>query len=292
MHSLYRPGSYLTGDYWDGLLVLPFAARSPAAAAGSRSSATPRDRRRAPTGTSSPRHGSTRLRSTASSPSSGAATSTCATRACATYAEDARPWLRALRGGYDVIMVDAYRQPYIPFYLATREFFELVRDRLAPGGMVIVNVGHPEGSDDLEQVLGRTMAAAFPHVLRDPIEPTNTLLVAGEAPVSAGRFARAAAAAPDWPARAGVAAPARRPPPRRRVYTDDRAPVEWLVDASSSATPMGTDRPDHGLGPAARSLSAADRLRASVVTGPVGRELAFGLDFMVALWRGPLRRQR
>ena len=75
-----------------------------------------------------------------------------------------------------MIIVDAYRQPYIPFYLATREFFELVRDRLAPGGVVIVNVGHPEGSDELETVLGRTMAEAFPTVLRDPIEATNTLL--------------------------------------------------------------------------------------------------------------------
>ena len=25
-HSLFRPGSYLTGNYWDGLVVLPFAA--------------------------------------------------------------------------------------------------------------------------------------------------------------------------------------------------------------------------------------------------------------------------
>ena len=27
VHSLYVPGSFLTGDYWDGHLVLPFAAR-------------------------------------------------------------------------------------------------------------------------------------------------------------------------------------------------------------------------------------------------------------------------
>ena len=27
IHSLYRPGSYLTGDYWDEFLVLPFAAQ-------------------------------------------------------------------------------------------------------------------------------------------------------------------------------------------------------------------------------------------------------------------------
>ena len=26
IHSLYKPGSYLTGRYWDGLIVLPFAA--------------------------------------------------------------------------------------------------------------------------------------------------------------------------------------------------------------------------------------------------------------------------
>ena len=28
VHSLYRPGTVLTGDYWDGVLVLPFLARS------------------------------------------------------------------------------------------------------------------------------------------------------------------------------------------------------------------------------------------------------------------------
>ena len=84
------------------------------------------------------------------------------TRNLTVYNEDARPWLRRSDGGYDVIIVDAYRQPYIPFYLATREFFELVRDRLAPGGVVIVNVGHPEDNDDLETVLGRTMADGLP----------------------------------------------------------------------------------------------------------------------------------
>ncbi len=148
--------------------------------------------------------------------------------------EDARPWLRRSTGSYDVIMVDAYRQPYIPFYLATREFFELVRDRLAPGGVVIVNAGHLEGNDDLEQVLGRTMAEVFPSLLRDPIEDTNTLLVASEAPTSAGRLR---AAIPRLPP--GLRDLARREAerlgprlPGGSVYTDDRAPVEWLIDRS------------------------------------------------------------
>ena len=131
-------------------------------------------------------------------------------------------------------MVDAYRQPYIPFYLATREFFELVRDRLAPGGIVIVNAGHPEGNDDLEQVLSATMAEVFPTVLRDPIEPTNTLLAGTVAPASAQNLERAARQFP-LELRSVAATEAARIGARLRggaVYTDDKAPVEWLIDRS------------------------------------------------------------
>jgi spermidine synthase len=131
-------------------------------------------------------------------------------------------------------MVDAYRQPYIPFYLATREFFELVRDRLAPGGVVIVNAGHPEGNDDLETVLGRTMESAFPTVLRHPIEDTNTLLVASEAPISARALQERIASLPAEVQSTAAEAAGRLEPrlPGGDVYTDDRAPVEWLIDAS------------------------------------------------------------
>ena len=133
-----------------------------------------------------------------------------------------------------MISVDAYRQPYIPFYLTTREFFELVRDRLAPGGVLIVNAGHPEGQDELEQVLTATISEPFRHVLRDPVEPTNTLVVASESPISAARLR---AAVPGLPAGLrGTAALAvdRIAPPLRggKVYTDDKAPVEWLIDKS------------------------------------------------------------
>ena len=57
-----------------------------------------------------------------------------------TYDEDARPFLRRIDRRYDLVYVDAYHQPYVPFYLATREFFELVRSRLRPGGLVALNV--------------------------------------------------------------------------------------------------------------------------------------------------------
>jgi hypothetical protein len=100
--------------------------------------------------------------------------------------------------------------------------------------VVIVNVGHPEENDDLERALGETMADAFPEVLRNPIEPTNTLLVASEAPISAARMRRnQRGLPPGLRATAGEVAASLQPRlGGGEVFTDDRAPVEWLIDAS------------------------------------------------------------
>jgi spermidine synthase len=233
VHSLYRPGSYLTGDYWDGHLYLPFAARRTPpgriAILGNAGGTVARA-----FGHFFPRTEVDAVEIDAELTELGRRFLDLRNPRMRVFAEDARPWLERSAGGYDAIMVDAYRQPYIPFYLTTREFFELVRERLAPGGVVIVNVGHPEGSDELERVLGRTMAAAFPGVLRDPIEPTNTLLVASEAPLAASRLRSSLTSMP-----AALRAPALQAAsdlaprlPGGEVYTDDRAPVEWLVDSS------------------------------------------------------------
>ena len=234
VHSVYRPDSVLTDNVWDGYLIEPFAVR-----------AQP-------------------LRTMAML-GNGAGTTV---RAYAKYfpdtvidaveidgelfdigeeyfgmqprpqvrlhAEDARPFLRDSDGGYDAIFVDAYRQPYIPFYLATTEFFELAREKLAPGGVLVLNVGHPEGSDRLEQVLTATLRSAFPHVARDPIEETNTLLVAAETPPSAANLRRAASSLPAdlRPLALRTADRLGAPLAGSEVYTDDRAPVEWLIDKS------------------------------------------------------------
>jgi spermidine synthase len=231
VHSLYRPGSYLTGDYWDGHLVLPFAAHPPRRIAilGNAGGTVARAY-----GHYFPRTRVDAVEIDGELTEIGREYFDLRNPRMRTYTEDARPWLERSDGGYDAIMVDAYRQPYIPFYLTTREFFRLARERLVPGGAAIVNVGHPEGSEKLERVLGRTMAAAFPHVMRYPIEPTNTLLVAGDGPLSAARLR---AAAPRLPAElrplALEAAAALEPRlPGGEVYSDDRAPVEWLVDSS------------------------------------------------------------
>jgi spermidine synthase len=233
VHSLYRPGSYLTGDYWDGHLVLPTAAaaRPPRRIAilGNAGGTVARS-----FGHFFPRTAVDAVEIDAELTELGRRYLDLRNPRMRTFSEDARPWLKRSEGGYDEIMVDAYRQPYIPFYLATREFFELTRERLAPGGLVIVNVGHPEGAHELERVLGRTMAAAFPRVLRYPIEDTNTLLVAGEGSFSGGRL-RANLETLPAPLRAEARRAAAALEPRLsggEVYTDDRAPVEWLVDSS------------------------------------------------------------
>jgi len=233
VHSLYRPGSYLTGDYWDGHLVLSFAGRAQPprriAILGNGAGTVARA-----FGRFFPRTAVDAVEIDGELTELGRRYFDLRNPRMTAFAEDARPWLRRSAGGYDAIMIDAYRQPYIPFYLATREFFELARERLAPGGVVVVNVGHPEGSDELERVLGRTLAAAFPSVLRYPIEPTNTLLVAGEGALSAARLRRNAASLPPrLRPLAGEAALALAPRlDGGEVYTDDHAPVEWLVDSS------------------------------------------------------------
>jgi spermidine synthase len=233
IHSLYRPGSYLTGDVWDGYLVLPLAGLSEPperiAILGNAAGTTARAY-----GHYFPDTVVDGVEIDGELTEIGRRFFDLDNPNLRVHHEDARPWLRASEGGYDVIMVDAYRQPYIPFYLATEEFFELARDRLAPGGVVIVNAGHPEGNDDLERVLGRTMAEVFPTVIRDPIEPTNTLLLGSEAPASGARLREAVRDLPPGLHAVATQSAARITPRLEggRVYTDDRAPVEWLIDRS------------------------------------------------------------
>jgi spermidine synthase len=150
------------------------------------------------------------------------------------HTDDARPFLRRTDERYDALFLDAYRQPYVPFYLVTREFFELCRDRLARGGTLVVNVGHPEGSDRLERVVTATLRRVFGYVARDPVAPTNTLLVASSRRPDAQRLLTGAAHF-DIALGPVAAEAAEKLEPALgggSTYTDDRSPVEWLIDRS------------------------------------------------------------
>jgi spermidine synthase len=55
-------------------------------------------------------------------------------------ASDGRVLLKRQNKTYDLILVDAYHGGYVPFHLLTREFYELLKQRLGPGGAVVFNV--------------------------------------------------------------------------------------------------------------------------------------------------------
>jgi spermidine synthase len=145
---------------------------------------------------------------------------------------DARPYLRATDETFDLIVVDAYHQPYVPFYLATREFFALVRERLAPGGIVALNVAGVPGDRRLVDGVGRTLASEFPQVLEWPALKFNTIVLGLTEPLDDTELRERLADGPaelavlrDLLAEDVVPLEAEGDP-----WTDDRAPVEWITD--------------------------------------------------------------
>ncbi len=57
-----------------------------------------------------------------------------------TVVADGRSFLMRDNETWDVILIDAYRGPFVPFHLLTKEFYTLVKSRLAPGGVVVQNI--------------------------------------------------------------------------------------------------------------------------------------------------------
>jgi spermidine synthase len=113
--------------------------------------------------------------------------------------EDGRRYVVANDGPWDTIVVDAFYSDSIPFHLATREFLELVRSRLAPGGTVVANIiGAVRGPDSrLFRSMLRTYRAVFPTVSIHPVLDSggndlgvirNIILVAGDAAAPSKEF--------------------------------------------------------------------------------------------------------
>jgi spermidine synthase len=141
--------------------------------------------------------------------------------------QDARSYLRQTDQSYDLIIVDAYRPPYVPFYLATREFFELVRDHLNPGGIVALNVATTPDDHRLAENIAGTLATALPRVVAwQPLRFNQIVIGQNGTPLGSVRPAPAAVKplVEDLRRNARPVAPADDP------WTDDRAPVEWITD--------------------------------------------------------------
>ncbi|NJM08543.1 fused MFS/spermidine synthase, partial [Candidatus Gracilibacteria bacterium] len=104
------------------------------------------------------------------------------------YGQDARAWLASTEQTYDIIGVDAYHQPYIPFHLTTVEFFREVRTHLNPDGVAVVNAARSPGGDGRWCMqLATTMRSVFPQVFmldtRSTHGASNVILVGINRPV-------------------------------------------------------------------------------------------------------------
>jgi len=231
VHSVWRPDSVLTGGVWDAFLALPPLLGRPLERVAILGNAA---------GTTARALGVYYPEAEVDGVELDPAVSDVGRRwfgmednpRLAVHDADARPFLRSTEERYDLIVVDAYHQPYVPFYLATREFFELVRARLAPGGIVALNVAKVPDDERLVRAIGRTLATELPQVLEWPALRFNTIVLGLTEPLSSAEIRERLREGPPAiaPLRELLARDVRPLVSSGRAWTDDRAPVEWITD--------------------------------------------------------------
>jgi spermidine synthase len=150
---------------------------------------------------------------------------------------DGRYYLRTNHETYDLIGVDAYHQPYIPFQLTTTEFFGEIAGHLNPNGVAAINVGRTDTDYRLVDAIASTMNDTFPYVYAiDTARYDNTLLVGSMSPSGIDELAATASALDPVSPLAITATDAvasgnvRLIDPGGEVFTDDHAPIEQVVD--------------------------------------------------------------
>ncbi len=180
-------------------------------------------------------------------------------------AADGRRWLQEQPDDarFDIVLVDAYRPPYIPFHLTTVEFFRLARAHMTEQGVLAINVGRSATDFALVDALAATLAEIFPSVLVvDEPGPAddlaNSLVIATVQPAAQATFAANVATLPlslprefrQFVGESLSRVRAAEPPAGTPVLTDDRAPVEHLVHRiiwgflRGRAQPQGPVQPD------------------------------------------------
>jgi spermidine synthase len=241
IHSVYNPDRILTGWYWDYFLTAPYFNPAPAGQ-------QPQVKRVAIVGLAA---GTIARQFTAAYPGvqiDGAEIDPDIVDAgrryfgmtepnLHVYEGDGRTFMRASRARYDVVAIDAFQQPYIPFQLTTKEFFADIRAHMTPDGVLCLNTAH-EGSDyRLVRAFVNTLSQVFPSVYTFDVPGTfNTEVMATLRPTTPETYARQLAQAPPNSLAAQVGSetvPVVRVAHAERggvVFTDDKAPIEQLTD--------------------------------------------------------------
>ncbi len=161
--------------------------------------------------------------------------------------EDGRVFLRRSREKYDLIVLDAYRKAaygsFIPYHLATKEFFELCSEHLTDQGVVAYNViGSLLGPQaDILGAVYRTMKAVYPQVYLFPARQSENVVLIGTKSSQKVTFLLLQQRAKTLIQRKEVTLPTfrnriysfRAEPPlnssRCPILTDDYAPVDGLL---------------------------------------------------------------
>ena len=152
------------------------------------------------------------------------------------YVQDGRTFVDTTHAQYDLIAIDAFQQPYIPFQLTTREFFSAIRSHLSPTGVVVLNTGHTEHDYRLVQAFVNTMSTVFPSVYTFNVPGTiNTEVMATVQPTSVSTFRQnmeqfAPSSVMGQVANEVLPVVTQAHPDGGIVFTDDRAPIEQITD--------------------------------------------------------------
>lgn len=155
--------------------------------------------------------------------------------------EDGRRFLQRSEGKYDLIILDAFNRHSVPFHLVTREFFELCRSKLNPGGFLAVNFidrQYGRANEALASVY-ETLGTVFSERYAFTFD-TNTRLLrnwiivagAGQQMPDAQLYATIAAAREVDRRYLALAASYRREGPGRanaEILTDQFAPIEEMM---------------------------------------------------------------
>ena len=142
---------------------------------------------------------------------------------------DARVFLNRHKEPYDLILVDAFHGGYVPFHLLTKEFYELLKQRLTPGGAAAFNV-HDGTKLYASTVL--TLGAVFGDVHLYPSGEGEVIAIvtAGTAPDAGALAARAATLQEQYKFRFPLPQllarrSDKKPAQKGELLTDDFAPV-------------------------------------------------------------------
>lgn len=152
------------------------------------------------------------------------------------HVQDGRTYLETTHAQYDVVAIDAFQQPYIPFQLTTREFFSTIRSHLSSTGVVALNTAHTTHDYRLVQAFVNTMSKVFPSVYVFDVPGTfNTEIMATVQPTSITTFRQNLTQFTPSSIMGQVASEVSPVVTQGHsdggmVFTDDRAPIEQITD--------------------------------------------------------------